>query len=269
MLAWLVVGSIAATAAAGTLTYSDSYGAVMAQLRERTTLGGGLTLVISRHGVQYNDTAIDSLVCGGSLDCEAAADAYGSPAVAVRRAGSSEPDVIVHLTDGGNLCCRVTVIYHYDSTRKAYERTVHVWSDAADSGPPRALGARGQVFFVSDDGRFRYRFGCGACTPGPIQIWQDRGGVLLDVTRRFPALIQSDAATWRRLFLGQRSAHDGADGVLAAYVADEDLLGRGGAAWRFVQTQGRDGYLTRPGSGFSTSAQFDHQLRSFLRTLGY
>jgi hypothetical protein len=267
-LTWLVAGSTTATAA--TLTYSDSYGAVSAQLTERTSTGGGLTLVISRQGVDFTDTGISEAVCGQNQGCEGAADAYGSPAVAVRRAsGSTEPDVLVHLTNGGNIWCRVTLIYHYDSTRSAYERSVHFWSDAADSGPPRALGAQQQVFFVSDDGRFRYRFGCGACTPGPIQIWQDRDGILVDVTRRFPNLIEHDAGTWRRLFLRQRAAEYGADGVLAAYVADAELLGRGSAAWRFVHVQGQAGYVTRAGSGFSSAAQFYSQLSGFLRKLGY
>jgi hypothetical protein len=125
------------------------------------------------------------------------------------------------------------------------------------------------VFFVSEDGRFRYVFGCGACTPGPIQIWQDRQGALVDVTRHVPRLIRRDAAIWLRLFRREATTPYGADGVLAAWVADEELLHRGGAAWAYVHREGRAGLLTKTGSGFSKPTAYYSQLHRFLKRLGY
>ena len=181
----------------------------------------------------------------------------------------STPDIFVHLTNGGNICCRLTLIYHYNATSNSYSRSVHTWSDAVDQGPLKSLGKTQQVFFVSSDGRFRYAFGCGACTPGPIQIWQDHLGTLADVTRRFRGLISHDAQRWRRLYLKQRTADYGADGLLVAYVADEALLNRSKQAFSFATQQGQGGYTTQPGSGFSSSQQFVSKLRKFLRQLGY
>lgn len=177
--------------------------------------------------------------------------------------------MFLHLSNGGNICCRSTLIYHFRVASGSYQRSVHVWGDAADSGPARSLGHPRNVYFISDDGRFRYAFGCGGCTPGPIQIWHDQDGRLVDVTRRFPGRIEKDASRWRRLFFKLRAAPYGADGFLVAYVADEELLRRGGARWRLVHREGRAGYVTRPGSGFSTPQDFYRRLRKFLRRLGY
>jgi hypothetical protein len=226
-------------------------------------------LDISRSGVDFVDEDF-AAACAFYVGCHPLPDAYGAPAVSVRRAsGSSEPDVLVHLTNGGNICCRSTVIYHYDAIAGDYQRRVHVWGNAADSGPPRSLGHAQQVYFVSDDGRFRYAFGCGACTPGPIQIWQDQTGALVDVTRSFPGRVKKDARLWLHLYFKQRSAQYGADGLLVAYVADEERLGRGRQAWQLVHREGLAGFVTRPGSGFSSPSAFYTRLRRFLRRLGY
>ena len=257
------------TAPARAASYSDSYGAVTATLTDQDSTGAGLMLDISRNGVDFVDQDF-AAACAFYVGCHPLPDAYGAPAVSVRRAsGSSEPDVLVHMTNGGNICCRSTVIYHYDAVAAAYQRRLHVWSDAADSGPAKSLGHSQQVYFVSDDGRFRYAFGCGACTPGPIQIWQDQTGALVDVTRNFPGLVTKDARLWLHLYSRQKSAQYGADGLLVAYVADEELLGRGRQAWELVHREGQAGFVTRPGSGFSSPSAFYTRLRRFLRRLGY
>jgi hypothetical protein len=264
----LVLGAIFAPAAAA--DYSATLGAVTATLSQPAGAGGQLTLDISRDGSSYVDNSIDSAVCGNSSYCQAAADTYDGRAVAIAQAsGLAEPDIFVHLTNGGNICCRLTLIYHYDATSNSYSRSVHTWSDAVDQGPVRSLGRQEQVFFVSSDGRFRYAFGCGACTPGPIQIWQDQSGKLVDVARGFRGLINQDARRWLRLYLKQRTAEFGADGLLVAYVADEALLGRSRQGFSFAAEQGRAGYTTEPGSGFDSYEQFLNRLRSFLHKLGY
>jgi hypothetical protein len=264
----LAVGLTASPAAAA--DYSTTFGPIAATLSQPGGASGPLTLDITRDGTSYVDDTINSALCGTSSYCQPAADPYGSPAVAIGQAsGLTEPDIFVHLTNGGNICCRVTLIYHYNATSNSYSRSVHTWSDAVDQGPLKSLGKKGQVFFVSSDGRFRYAFGCGACTPGPIQIWQDRIGKLVDVTRRFRGLINQDARKWLRLYLKQRTTAYGANGLLVAYVADEVLLGHSNQGFSFAAQQGREGYTAEAGSGFSSSGQFLSKLRSFLRQLGY
>jgi hypothetical protein len=263
-----VLAAIFAPAAAA--DYSATFGAITATLSQPGGASGPLTLNISRQAGNYVDDTINRAVCGKSSYCQPTADPYGSPVVAIGQAsGLTEPDIFVHLTNGGNICCRVTLIYHYNAGSNSYSRSIHTWSDAVDQGPLKSLGKQDQVFFVSSDGRFRYAFGCGACTPGPIQIWQDRLGKLVDVTRRFRGLISQDARRWLRLYEKQRAAQYGADGLLVAYVADEVLLGRSKQGFSFAAQQGRAGYITQPGSGFSSYQQFLSKLRSFLRKLGY
>ncbi len=257
-------------AAAAAARYSARFGAITATLSQPGGTSGLLTLDISRDGSDYTDDTINGAVCGNNSYCQPAADPYGSPVVAIGQAsGLTEPDIFVHLTNGGNICCRVTLIYHYNATSDTYSRSVHTWSDAVDQGPLKSLGQNKQVFFVSSDGRFRYKFGCGACTPGPIQIWQDQLGKLVDVTRQFAGLISHDARQWRRLYLQRRAALYGADGLLVAYVADEVLLGHGSQGFSFAARQSRDGYTAQPGSGFSSYDQFLSDLRTFLQQLGY
>lgn len=250
-------------------SYSASYGQVQAQLTDQTRSGVGLRLQITRAGQPFVFTKF-AAACRGFSSCQPAPDTYGAPVLVVRPSGGvTEPDVFVHLTNGGNICCRSTFIYHYDAAAFDYIVSVHVWGDAADSGPPKTLGHPGNVYFVSDDGRFRYRFGCGACTPGPIQIWRDNSGVLVNVTRSFPALIANDARKWLHLYYQQFAAPYGADGLMAAYVADEYLLGKARTAWRLVHREGSAGHLTDPGSGFTSASMFYKQVRRFLHRLGY
>ena len=182
----LVAGLFSAAASAA--VYSDSYGSVHARLTDLNRSGVGLKLVISQAGRRFVYRNFAG-VCGGYPGCHLIPDSYGAPAVSVHRAGgTNEPDVFLHLSDGGNICCRSTLIYHFRVASGSYQRSVHVWGDAADSGPARSLGHPRNVYFISDDGRFRYAFGCGGCTPGPIQIWHDQDGRLVDVTRRFPVV---------------------------------------------------------------------------------
>src|SRR5579884_4071971 len=194
----LVALVLAASAEAS--VYTARWGSVRATLTDRSRTGGGLTVRIDRAGVVFVYGGLYR-AGGGFGGCPPVADPYGAPVVSVRpAAGRAEPDVFVHLSNGGNICCRSTFIYHYHPGSGGYTSSVHVWGDAADSGAPRSLGHNRQVFFVSEDGRFRYRFGCGACTPGPIQIWRDVQGRLVDVTRSFRRLIWKDARRWRRLY---------------------------------------------------------------------
>lgn len=266
---WCCFAGACLTGSADAVVYSATRGPVRAALTERNNSGAGLTLRITRVGVTYVDRDF-SPACAGWSGCQPVPDPYGARVISLRSAnGKAEPDVFVHLSNGGNICCRSTVIYHYDSTTAEYRRSVHVWGDAADSGYPRSLGRSRQVFFVSENGRFRYEFGCGGCTPGPVQVWHDADGVLTDVTRSFPRLISKNSRVWHRLYLKQRKMRYGADGVLVAWVADKELLGQGRAAWHFLYQQGRGGYLTKPGSGFTRPAMFYKRLRHFLRKLGY
>jgi hypothetical protein len=85
-----------------------------------------------------------------------------------------------------------------------------------------------------------------AASAFPPMVLQVEHGATVDVTRRFPALIRADAKARLRYL---RKARNGDDvrGILAAYVADQYLLGRGATGTAEVDHQRR---LKRISSAF-------------------
>jgi hypothetical protein len=67
----------------------------------------------------------------------------------------------------------------------------------------------------------------------PVQIWAYDRGTFRDVTRRFPRVISRDTAElWRYHLKYRRTRIDRY--VLAAWVADESMLGRSRSADRVL-----------------------------------
>ncbi|MDX6726709.1 MAG: hypothetical protein QOK49_1514, partial [Baekduia sp.] len=77
----------------------------------------------------------------------------------------------------------------------------------------------------------------------PAQVLRVDHGAVTDVTRRFPAVVKADART----HLGELRAAGRTDdvrGVLAAYVADQYLLGSGAKGTAEVDHQRRAGRVS-------------------------
>ena len=88
------------------------------------------------------------------------------------------------------------------------------------------------------------------------------------MTRAYPAQVSDDAAQWLRAYDSARRQHGPKDlkGVIAAYVADEYLLGDGATAEAFLTTARQGGDL----GGFGGSAaRFVTRLHQFLGARGY
>jgi hypothetical protein len=88
------------------------------------------------------------------------------------------------------------------------------------------------------------------------------------VTRAYPALIAADAAQWLGVYQRERRRHGPKDlkGIVAAYVADEYLLGDGATGEALLRAAKRRGDL----GGFGGSAtKFIARLHRFLRHNGY
>ena len=66
----------------------------------------------------------------------------------------------------------------------------------------------------------------------------------MDVTRAFPKLVRADAS---KLLKALRKARRGDDvrGVLAAYVADQYLLGKGSVGTKEIDRQRRKGRVSK------------------------
>ena len=122
--------------------------------------------------------------------------------------------------------------------------------------------------FISADDRFAYTFAAFAFSGLPLQIWSVAGGRFVDVTRRYPARVAADAKRWWTGLPRQRCAGISATAALAAWAADEELLGRGGAMRAELAAQERLGTLRNDGGG-PGGAAFVAALERFLAQTGY
>lgn len=173
------------------------------------------------------------------------------------------PDVLLDLYSGGAHCCSIAQVYRYDAASGTYTKSEHNFGDPGYR--IEDLGHDGRFEFRSADYRFAYAFTDFAASGMPIQIWSFATGRFTDVTRRFPALIAKDAASWLRNY--RLAIKFGDDvGLIAAWAADEDLLGHGSLVNHELATELAAGHLKSPLGG---GAKFVVHLKRFLKAQGY
>ncbi|BCL37003.1 hypothetical protein [Nostoc sp. MS1] len=171
--------------------------------------------------------------------------------------GDKEPEIIADFFTGGAHCCTYSLIYRYDRISGQYKQIRHDWGNGAYK--LEDLNRDRIPEFNSRDDRFAAAFTAYAASAYPLQIWQYRQGKMTDVTRRYPKLIANHASQlWKDYNDIKRQGDDG-KGFLAAYLADQYLLGQGQEGWRRVQ----QAYTKRDRS------QYFVELRKFLREAGY
>jgi PKD repeat protein len=179
-----------------------------------------------------------------------------------------EPEVLLDLSNGGNICCRYTQIYWW--TGSSYRLLTHNWGDSF-SGSLVDLDGDGRREFRSSDGRIRYVFDCGGCVAYPIQIWAFDGHRLIDATRRHRSAVRHDAARAWHLYL--RDLHRGraVAGDLATWTADQCNLDRCRAALHIVTRKVSAGQISRArqGTGWPTGRKYLRGLRHWLAVNGY
>jgi hypothetical protein len=167
---------------------------------------------------------------------------------------------------GGAHCCFQTRIFRWLPARKAYGMTFRNWADAGYQA--KNLDGRGAVELLSSDARFGYVFTAFAGSPFPIQIWEFDGGRLHDVTRLFPGQVELDAKRLWRTYLEHRRKDD-VRGVLAAWQADQYLLGREDNGWQELDRALERGDLKGPNGFWPTGRGYVRALRAFLVKTGY
>jgi hypothetical protein len=228
----------------------------------------GQHLRIARAGAVVYDQPVVSSFCGSTCDPFALSRGKLSVAVVDLEPGG-EPDVVLDLYTGGAHCCVVVQVFSFDPGSNTYVMTERNFGDAGDELVD--LGHNGQWEFLSADDSFAYAFTDFAASGLPIQILTFSARHFTDVTRAYPALIAKDAATWMKAFEGLAKQHyQDSVGVVAAWAADEELLGHGRRVNRFLARQLKLGHLNsalspqEPGG-----ARFVAILRRFLRRHGY
>lgn len=225
----------------------------------------GERLTIARGGAVVYDQPVVAKFCG-KLCWPGPATGQRPSVVVVDVEHTGEPDVVLDLYSGGAHCCTVLQIFSFDPAANTYVGTEREFGDP----DVRVVDLRrdGRFELLTADDSFAYRFTDYAASGLPIQILTFAGGRFIDVTRSYPALIAKDAAFWLKAFKGMaREGYPDSVGVIAAWAADEDLLGHTRLVSRYLHRQAVAGHLNAPfGAGGS---RFVANLQRFLGRRGY
>jgi hypothetical protein len=116
-----------------------------------------------------------------------------------------------------------------------YRDVGYALKDADGDGRPELVGY---------DPRFSAAFTAFAGSAFPPWVLRVDHGKTVDVTRKYPKLIRADAAA-RLKELRKAKRGDDIRGLVAAYAADEYLLGKGRTATAEVDRQRRAGRVTK------------------------
>lgn len=240
-LVLLLAPSLASANDAGSITKAS--GAVSATLSwEKADYGvANPQLAITRAGIRYDITVADVCEEGCILvPDDDTAGASGSSMLKVADLdGDGEPEVLVDSFSGGAHCCLTARLLTWDGTGYAPKDVAY-----GDVGYRlEDLDGDGRPELVGQDPVFSGAFTAFAASAFPPLVLRVDHGRFADVTKRYPALIRKDAAA---LLKSLRKARKGDDvrGVLAAYVADQYLLGKASVASRELARQRRAHRIT-------------------------
>ncbi len=261
-----VIALLAIPSAALATTQSATSGSVSASLSFQ---GNGirytqLNLTIARGGQVLYNGAVRSRLCGSPYCGPLEIGPHQSSVHVLDLESNGQPDVVLDLFTEGAHCCEVEQVYSFDPGTMSYVKTEHYFGNAGDTITD--LGHNGRLEFVGADEAFFYAFTSYAASGAPIQIWSFRGTRFVNVTRQYPSQIRHDAAFWWHLFTKHYA--DG-EGLIAAWAADEDLLGHAGLVKGRLATEARQNHLHTDQPGVPSGQKFVSTLQSFLRRLGY
>jgi subtilisin-like proprotein convertase family protein len=232
---------------------------------ERDFLYERLRVTVVRAGRKALDVPIQRIGCGGACIGSRPVD------IRVRDLDGGEPEVLLDLFTGGAHCCSVTLILRWDAATQRYRSTVGYWGNYGRRLVD--LDGDGLPEFVASDERFVYTFTAYVFSAAPIQIWSYRAGKFRDVTRRYPKEIEKHAASLGRWFLRRTKPEKDTDlrSYVAAYVADQYLLGRPDVARRALDGSLRHGLLYRGKTylGWPAGTAFVGELMRDLKKWGY
>jgi subtilisin-like proprotein convertase family protein len=231
---------------------------------EKNSFYEQLRLKIVRGGRTALDSPVQRLRC---RDC----DTFRPVSVKVRDLDGGEPEMLLELYTQGAHCCTVVLALRHDAAAGAYRPKLLLFGNygykLAD------LDHDGLPEFSAFDERLIYTFGAYVFSSAPPEISQYREGRLIDVTRRFPAVIRRNAARVGKEFLTKQRPPSDEDlrTFVAVYVADQYLLGRPAEAKRALDYALAHGLLYRGRNylGAPAGANFVRVLMRDLRKWGY
>ncbi len=260
-----LAGSVPASAA----TYHASLDGVSATL----TYGGtstdphGTTLRVSEGGRVVYASAVTTKFCGRLCWPEPSYGSGGGNPVRVVRLAPGTPDVVLSLYSGGAHCCYVDLVLRPTSPT----HFVPVELELGDPGARlEVLAGNPDAAVVTADDTFAYAFTDFAASGLPLKILRLRGAGFVDVTRQYPGLVSRDASRWLAAFHSMAGQHyDDSVGLIAAWAADEYLLGRATYADAYLDQQADLGHLRSLLTPSMSGRAFVAQLEKFLRARHY
>jgi hypothetical protein len=255
-LALLLAPSLAAANDAGSVT--RTVGSVTAQLDwDKADYGvGNPRLGITRAGLRYDITIADICEEGCILVPDDSGTKTEDSILKVADLdGDGEPEVLVDTFSGGAHCCLTTRLLSWDGT--GYQPRDFDFRDVGYQ--LKDLDKDGRLELVGQDPIFSAAFTAFAASAFPPLVLHVTKGKFIDDTKQFPSLIRKAATT---LLKDLRKARKGDDirGILAAYVADQYLLGKASIASR---------ELARQRQAKRISASFKPYLLKKLKAWGY
>jgi hypothetical protein len=167
--------------------------------------------------------------------------------------GDGTPELLLSLFTGGAHCCFIQQVF--DLRTAPPQKTEISFED--DGATVKLIN--GKVVFVSADDSFAYEFTDYADSGAPIEIWRYTPGRFVDVTSAFPTLIALDAVRWWSYYRQPAKRNDDdVRGILAAWAADEALLGKATQAKQTLLQFAFNGVLDHGIGGWKGSTYVRH-----------
>jgi hypothetical protein len=224
-------------------------------------------LTILQAGVVRYSAPVVSSSCTLQFPCAPASPLSRTPSVHVLDLEHNRsPDVMLDLFTGGAHCCFIEQIFSYDVARGTYVMTErNFWDPGARIVD---LGHNGRYELQTADEHFAYEWTSFAASGLPVQILTFSHRQFHNVTRRYPTVIAKDAAAWLSAFKGTAEYHWAESaGTIAAWAADEELLGHSHLVNTYLAQQAKAGHLK---TSFGPEGhKFVASLMKFLRRYGY
>jgi hypothetical protein len=220
-------------------------------------------LVITRGGRVAYDQPVASKFCNPCAPGSALTRHSSVHVVDLEHTG--RPDVMLDLYSGGAHCCTVEQIFSFDPGSSTYVETERNFGDPLVRIVDLAHNGRHELLTADD--RFAYEFTDFAFSGLPIEIFKFSGGHFTDVTRHYRGAVARDAARWLGAFKRLAPRYQDSVGVIAAWAADEDLLGHFKLVRTYLAQQAAAGHLNAPFA--ARGKKFVAKLQRFLHAHGY
>ena len=152
-----------------------------------------------------------------------------------------DPEILTEFYTGGAHCCVYIELFDWDGS-STYDTARHNFRDSGYRLSDR--DGDGLPEFLSSDARFAYRWDCFACSRFPVNVFRFRGGELVDVTGRFPALVKRQIRELTSDYRADRGKRN-VRAILAALVADRCTIGQREKAYALLRKARLAGYLDK------------------------